>query len=812
MSHNPFILILMYSFMKNTQDLVFSSDNDANKPTAISPFILKKMNTVNKLIFTHDNVDISENLDLITISQNIIISGVIWKNRTEKLSKRNNYIEIKNYLDENYKNTYLLYRFNATSLNENFGKKMQNFPELEYNFINIMDFCRSVKQWFDLNKDNIIIVEQKYNNNLFSFYILCMMKYSNVIGKIEDGIAILKRKGFNCNVSNNLIAYFNSVLTKKDSFQLYIHQIIVTTLPKTISGSNTELSKFEILENNNIIHTSKADMMNEDYIIVNFNNITVKGDCKVKFYYDNSLIFVLYFNSFVFGHDLFRFIVDDLVFPSENVVSKNFDNDFSVDIVFHENKNIKVKSNYEEHCAVFIFLKYFIVDVEQTFLHSLVSEGYNKYYAKLALLVTENFEEAKKLLTKIDKPQVTYVPEKEFELSNVSILDERPYCNIDFAEDLSEIEPITDFVIPTTQKTKKRILPPKPNKINLEKKNIVAKKPFYWTIVTKTPESIFSEMDNINILIDYNQFEEWFCESLKNSTNIKKIKKPLLTKKMFLTSLAVKTLEKKKFDFNKTSTILNCQLEDIKLLLTIIPQKNEIDEILKISECKRSNIENAVLSVYKNETLIKILLFEREFFSEYQYLSDNLQSLINVLKIIIDDYNLRIILKAVLELGNTINFKYSNFRKNANAYKLSSLLNTKEYKGNRSGQNLLSFLVLTLKHNYNISPIFKNLKELKKIKTLELHALKDRMNQFIFYYKDSLQLLENIPLGKEKETIISFLKYFKKVTKDYTKQYKEYVLFSSLVKRKFGEDEKCNIMEIISILYDFLEVLEREYV
>ncbi|EJW01339.1 hypothetical protein EDEG_00482 [Edhazardia aedis USNM 41457] len=369
----------------------------------------------------------------------------------------------------------------------------------------------------------------------------------------------------------------------------------------------------------------------------------------------------------------------------------------------------------------------------------------------------------------------------------------------------------------------------------LEVTNLAVKTPLHWKPLNSITNTFFSSLDQINICFDYDKFEDWFCEPISTQI-IKKVvaEKTIIQneRRIFLISLCLKTLQKRNINCYELDTILlthdgfNLALEDLESIYRILPTKddivklnnyiefNNIDLSNKQSLSGLTDVENILCRYLKSYELMKIILdvhmFERKILDEYLFIEaiiDNTKSAYNK---ILKTQNLLIILKGILDLGNTINYKYSQnrTRRLTSGFKINSLDMILSYKGKNNDQSLLLYLYLILKKDKpSVFEIFNELRLIHKVKNEDFNALKESINKHIDNYQKSFNNMEKVPDNIEvKVNLEKFLSFAYTKLTSLDKSFREMVHLGEVIRIKFGADEPVEM--VISILSDFLFQLE----
>ncbi|KAF7683995.1 Formin-like protein 12 [Astathelohania contejeani] len=823
---------------------------DANEIPAINFLTAECSSNINECPF-----------DITKITDRLFVSGQCWNNRTEKFSGRNNINEFNEYLKKRFNSKFMVWCFDT---NEHSG--FQNaavFKKPGYFISEILAICKSVQGWLQLNEKNVVIIESRGSKYKFALLICCILKYCSYTKSMEDAMALYSKKR-NIYLKNNTMErycnYFETFQMQSETKypHLLLHQIIVITNPMVNGKCNPSI---KIFQDEKLIYTlDEEDIMirDENYIIANFPDIPVQGDLQICLFHNTGdlsfMIFELTLNTFAYDHGLFRFLVDDVDHTLSDKIS--FHEDFSVDVVLCGNEECDIKIPY-------VFITSFIANLKVLSEHIignynkeqfkiLVDDGYNRICSKVFLQLGYSVEEAKseikaissllvaetkknqnvlkdKILKIIEKPE--FKKEKKYMLTRIPIKEQNlSKFTIDETLEIRDIEYIPDsFESIKIEKEKTKMkLPPKRN-ANAEFKkldgNLVIRKPLHWIALNTTKESIFEELETIQIKIDYKKFEEWFCEPRKTIANNKIIEKDKSLicddRRIFLVSMAIKTLETRNLNLENIISIIytkheELSNEDLLNIFKILPTEPEmaVFNAFKGDIQTLNIIEQYMIQLGSHQELkyvLDILIFERHFYEESLLLNKLLDDLKAEFNNILENNNLRIIIKTILELGNAINYKYSfKSKKKTMGFKLSSLYLLHIYRGNSKDQSLFNFFMFTLQRNKpETLSIFKELSNIHTIKNLDLVHIKDQCNKLITGYKKSIEHIKYIDSGTAIYwKLRKFIFYSYEYLAMLASKYRETYVFASILKRKFGEDENGSINEILNNLSSLLNKME----
>lgn len=827
-------------------------------------------------------------IDITEINSRFYIAGQCWNNRTEVQSERNNTRDFKKYIETKFGRKALLCRLgvNVSILDNELWLKLP-----EYNINYAYSVSKGINGWLKLDPENIIVMEIKGNIQKFIFTSSCVLKFLKFYMKCNDACKdIIKKRYKNekqlTKTTVRYMNYFENYDTTKprSAFEsLRLKQIIVMRYPSFVENNAKPFFEVECANQKKQYKDCKM-LVDDHYIIVDFEEVYIRGDCVLRLLYVNSYrtypIFEVHLNTAFYEESLSRFGKDDVIFLlSDLLVNSKISNEFLVDVVFYRGKledNSEACIETSTTSCLITLSQHLNRDADHCKLSKLVKEGYSRLYSKLYLQLNYTYEEIIIKIKGMNNKQDSFVntfgksqtintsemvsPNKINPASNaISNLPEglgmggRPFKQPEYLEgyifsesDIRELELIPDKILEKrAESNEKRKSPFQRRNTGLVQENeptpsdnrdpsIVARRPLQWQVINDTKSTIFEKTDFMKLKIDTDKFEEWFCEPIvkQNATNF--VTKKTIIKdeqRLFLISISLKTLEKKQIDIYDLDEILyssgsNLTYEDLQNILRILPTPTEmkaLEEYIKLNKGKNilkdlNPIEQILMinmASYELRNVIDILMFERKFIDEYEHLEKMLHKIKICYYKVMDNANLRIILKVLLDLGNLVNYKYakSRTRKKAKGFKILSLEAMSRYTGIKADNKLTTFLFITLSNEKpDVFRIFDELRDLDQIKVESLEPIKENINGYIRDYNKAQSILKSLEGCNQDVYMLKFcigfahgkLKYF-------TDVYKEITLVSSLIKRKFGENEEVGINEILQSVHGFISKLEKEY-
>jgi len=351
----------------------------------------------------------------------------------------------------------------------------------------------------------------------------------------------------------------------------------------------------------------------------------------------------------------------------------------------------------------------------------------------------------------------------------------------------------------------------------------VVKKSLHMTPLPRIDGTIFSECSDIDVRMDLNVFEDMLCETFVDveNTNSNQARTAAIidSNRLFLASLSLRHLELKGITPENIYTFLESpdsplELQDLLNIEKMYPDSNEAS-ILSLAQPEMLNeVEESMLRYSRHADalrLAEILIFERKFFCEIFLIEDTLIGLLMLYNRVIDSRGLKVLLKAVLEICNTVNFKYSMARKKIPGFRISSLCVFSGYRG-KNNVSLFPFLFHVMEANgIAISDLLDEFASIHELKAEELSRIRERINLFIGMYTDNLFAL-NVLDAKHQKAYSGFFLFACNKLEYVADAYKECNLKSGIIDHKFGDydDGKCT-SAILVALSDFFHNMKMHF-
>jgi hypothetical protein len=790
-------------------------------------------------------------LNLWKITSRLLLVGQLWDSNTEYITHRNSITDVQEYLENHYKEYTL---FLTTS---NMYKNISNvhfIDKIDYDCEFIIKICCGIQTWYELNEDNVAVIEINYQYvTFFAILIECILIY--IKKQIRNSIyfqenEILKLKLFNLNTVIRYKNYFYNLSCKKstDKLELLIlHQVIISNYPRFEA-----FSKFRILlqiykRNEKVIMVREIDDIeivykDEFYIVLTNINAEVNGDIVLSLYFlqDNleKKIFEFPLNGFYYTQGLYRYKKDDIL----TSYGYKFQEEFKFDLVFLDSQK-SVHLNYLDSeidmiQGLKVLSKMNIQEEDKSRLESFINLGYNRIVAKFCAIMKYTDKKALDLINVLErkgynnlisncrplqyatikfkndssKPETIKTSFQE-SIVRESIDREKLYKNLRI-KDFKLIEPIKeeDLLIPVQKKISKKVIFKKKElkKEDYQDIDYRSLRPLHWVPIVSTEETIFKNLDFYDTKLDKEKFKKYFC--VKNTGVISTIQIDIKNnaiviepKRLFLVTLALKHLNKKNINPENIYEILkhNAQsifIQDLLNLENVFPTYEE-NYLLATCDYDKLGPDEKIMLEYSKlvevKKIVKILLFERKFFDEIFLIEDLLEKIKFTFDKLLNSQEIKIILKTFLDIGNMINYEYSIRKKRLAGFKLSSIYLFLDYKGNEDF-SLFDYFMDSLEYKNLLVNLQRDFRYIDIIRKEQFSKIREKINYYINQFMNNLDVY--LTLENDKETFKNFLVFVSDKLENIKQKYEDCANKTNQIKKLFDESDQKNIIEVLDCL------------
>lgn len=807
-------------------------------------------------------------LNVWRVNHRMVVFGQCWDNSTESIARRNNTDELVRFLESSYGDRCMVWCF-SEGLGRSWGA--QKIESLDFDLGAAYKVACAVKCWLDFSPNNMAAFEMRNGDeDKLRFLLGCVLRHCRLTDRAEQedkGLEDVFASGVpNANTVRRYIKYFDSASTPKHDnagHDVILRQLIMTTIPEgraeafsvgmRIRRKGEDLCAIREDDGGDRVYRD------DDYAVFSEIDCSVSEDIQILVSYhaggSEEKVALLRINPFFYRQGLYRFSLDDM----ECLLPRSrFDKDFTIDLVMAESGRAARKPLCFHSVDLVQGLRMlnegFWRDPDRGIYEGLVADGRSEIVAKFCAFMGFCPERANSFIRDLGARGVRT---DSFETGGFKYVDmefgsSEKACSKDDVS-VPETGPCADAVAPARPAIDRkalysaqgvppkrlepikgsfgveRALRPKPKKVVVRKRAaeggdvqpaVVIRKPLHWVPLARTEDTIFSEMSGISTEIDYEKFEEMFCESAsgQQGSEHKAPRGVIGDSRLFLVSLALKHLEMRGImPENVRSMVVSpsssLELQDLLNIEKMYPDGSEVMGLISAPPEALGRVERAMLAYSRLldvRKLAEILAFERRFSDEIFGMEETLCKLLGLYNRILDSLGLRMVLKAILEIGNTMNFRYSMNKRRVSGFKLSSLYVFNNYRG-KNNVSLFPFLFQMLETNgVRAETLFAELEAVHGLKGEEHPRICERINGFIEMYTEKLELLEQLDEGA-RDGYVGFFGFAYKKLEELGAAFRESHLHSSMIKHKLGEDESKDMKEVLTTLSDFLHTMEQQY-
>ncbi|KAI5176522.1 hypothetical protein PAEPH01_2330, partial [Pancytospora epiphaga] len=804
-------------------------------------------------------------LGIWNVGGEVVLIGQCWSNKNEPFSNKNNINEMNKYLESTYGKEYVVYSFIPVSG----GKRLNRCQVYEmdcFSISKVLEIVKTAKCWTDLHDNGKIIVEACNDKGPLIMLVLCaILAYTKTMPSAEVAFKNLSRNSnFPLPASEVVLRYtkyFDQLFNIRPDWKpqkLLLNQVILTVFTNRLLKEDQK-PEWVIKDGGGIREITENYYRDGNFIVFSMMNMVLQGDVELCLCSSDGksrqTLFSLSINTFFYKAGLYRFRFSEIEL-STAILSRleDFsDDNLLIDVIFTDSREVERSSLYileQNHIHDLKTLKDHIPgEVPKEKYKLFASNNFNEIIGCFCTLMDYTLEEGFELVTRLEsfgyknliyQANPIQVPLMENGVKSMSENDDKACAPTIFTEEENQLplvlsrdgcfsivplEIITDVAIqkavntPVGLKTRFR---KRTSVDKLEPPALVAVHPLHWSPLTDIEETIFYDIKELEADIDHTRFEELFCEALALREK-SKIKEASLAgsnvvndqRRLFLVSLSIRHLEMRGITSASLAEMIHNRPETLALqellnIERIIPLESELAMMKSADTAFLCDVERTMLSYCQINDLgkkVKLLIFERKFCEEMALNKQNISDVFSVLNKILDSKELRMVLKVILNIGNAINYRYSVRRRLASGYRLETINMLSSYSGKR-GTTLFDFMKDSLeKYGIDLGCMVKDLRLVHSVKDIELTSIREKVNKQIICYNEQLveyELLDNEDRCRYKHIIGCACKILMEISQ----LYKECSIYSSVVKRKFGENDLKPIKEIFETISGFLKRIE----
>ncbi|KAM0681752.1 hypothetical protein GINT2_000267 [Glugoides intestinalis] len=770
--------------------------------------------------------------------------------RTDVFTKRNNIDTLLEYIEKAYSDKCLVISFRRSGITKSF-KRCVVFDNIHFNLQDACEVARISRFWLESGENRTVLLEMKNGKEeIILFVLACTLACCKMFWSAEAAVNTLLMTNtleFQFKHQGSILRYaryYDQIASFNSTFrvpQKTLNQVIITTIP-TILKSSKFSPKLKI---NGVEFAPEKCYFDNNYIV--FSNLNTEIDMDVtlslSFVQDHRTYHVLdlSFNSFFYQQGLHRFTRSEIEtdLPQESIY-KFFDEQFYVDIVILDNKDEHIKNpyttSYSLSDAVRSISERFFGDTDEEQFRQLMDQGYPQSLAKLCSNLQLVETECEKLRLLFKEKDHKSIISKSSDLDNeVEYLDKntenREFFDNEIETELNKNEIEITAIEQLTQRAIERNVIKQTGRGLFGKKKTVSLparedlfviRPLHLAPIKNIENTVFRELGNLKIDIDLKTFEKHFCESPKSekATKMTQQTKELIDmRRLFIVSLCQKQLEIRKIKVEEIQQILQDTAEmltqqDLVNISRLVPTESEKKLLLSVEEEMLSPVERSMLLISKVPEIaavISILLFERIFVEEADSIYKVLVKAISTLSLLITSKEMKVTLKAVLDVSNTISYVYGRKKKAIDGFRLESLAQVAAYSG-FNNYLLLDFISgVLIKNEVKIENLKKLADDIEIIKREDLQTLKDRINILIEKYTVAVEAFKEIE-KYNKESMKKSLGFACTRLKEIISKYRIFEERVDNLKQNLGDDSTKTVNTILETIQQFLNKLFGVYI
>lgn len=807
----------------------------------------------------------SEQILIWGINEKFSIIGESHMHKMDVYNKKNNVDDMCKYIAKIEKSTIIVFTFQRSECSKKYKRSIL-LHECDYSLNQVFEISEIAKFYLKAIENVSFYFEIPTGFEEITFFLIsCVMYYCKFYQSSRIAYQMLKDKKFFDNISINSVTlkhleHFDYICRNPGSLkiaEILLDQIIISEL-STLFSDNGIIPMIRIKSNGSSFKF-KDSFYDLNFLIFSKMGLDIFTDTIIELYFTyiemEYIVFRLEFNTLLYPAGIHRFGKNDLEifttpFTNINIIPDKCNLDIILSQIDHGiNLNpyidFKTDMNFLKKLTERIFNDY-----DEKRVLRLRNLGFNKIIADFCSQMHFDDSKAKELETNFLKGMYNFERSKS-QIENVnnpiSIVKEtrkvvesaRPSINGNLKESKA-VKPVSiDFSQLYQQENSTNlhalkliedpIIEPKPfdkSKFSFMQKAVqnmdgkytassYSAKALFLIPIINTKDTFFENANDLNVLIDFDYFENFFCseaESKANVTTKNYLKASTLSeKRQFLISLAIKSLELNNIQHGNLERMVKetpekLQSQDLANILRILPEdSSEREKILNKPAFELDPIELTmykIMNIPNVRNIVNILKFKISFFEDLEIVSKSVLDIHACLSSLLGSEELMRMLKIILEVSNAINMQYSRNRRLANGFKIELLTQFKSYNG-KSNKTLIDFLRATFKKNgLNFEAIKSLYNQITLVKNEDLALIKSKINSIIEEYNVCLWDFHSIN-EDDKSNHSKFLSFVHKELENMKVRYENCIIESYEFKRKLGENEKNNLGIILSIISDF---------
>ncbi|KAI8805430.1 hypothetical protein BJ742DRAFT_406709 [Cladochytrium replicatum] len=329
-------------------------------------------------------INMAQTLDIVRITNRVIVCGLPWKFRTDKKTHHNDIDELASFLNTRYPKRYMVFNLAADSSQgaydpAPFNNQMLTFglsKAYQLSLRTMFDICRCMHAWLALDNANVAVVHCANGLGRTALAVACYLRYADIFTDANDALEYFLTRRTPSDRSwmtvghKRYIQYFHNVVLLNGSlpnaYPLKLHRVILNGVPDfgAERGCNPGLEIYEsgamifssgVIEGEGKGNGDKDGLVYRDkhhvvFRIPSTKRVNIERDIQLRVYHadfskkagnDQSSPQVVTMVNFSFNTGfipagLIRVASQDLELAKRDSDEGRFPSDFSLDLICSE--------------------------------------------------------------------------------------------------------------------------------------------------------------------------------------------------------------------------------------------------------------------------------------------------------------------------------------------------------------------------------------------------------------------------------------------------------------------------------------------
>ncbi|KAI9206006.1 uncharacterized protein BJ171DRAFT_580080 [Polychytrium aggregatum] len=309
-------------------------------------------------------------VDIIRITNRVLVMGLPWMYRSERTNRRNNIGDIAVFLNTRYGNNYMIWNLAGDTSQGQYDTEPFSNQVLEVNFskayhmsiMTLLDICRSMHAWLSLDNSNVAVVHCTNGVGRSGIAIACYLRFVDIFSDATKAFEYFMERRTPQDRSwmtvsqNRYNQYFNNILLLNGQlpspYPLRLTRVVINTIPN-FDGRGSCNPGLEIYQNGQLVYSSTAPASTIPLYITAENiifkipsqSLFLQHDIQVRIFHcpdplnnPNQLVTMINFsfNTGFMPAGLIRIGFQDLEVSKRDCAEGRFMPDLSLDLIFQE--------------------------------------------------------------------------------------------------------------------------------------------------------------------------------------------------------------------------------------------------------------------------------------------------------------------------------------------------------------------------------------------------------------------------------------------------------------------------------------------